>query len=185
MPSSRPAVSTKNLDEIEAEDLRHGGQALYRCLLSRRAVRGHHAHHPRRKARPSRPRARSSSIPAGWPSTASRPPAMTSRRFARVAPASPPTTRDIEIKENQTKPPARFTEATLLSAMEGAGKLVEDEELREAMSSARSRHSRHPRANHRRADSRGYINRQGRELIVTAKGTVADHPAPRNRHPRR
>ena len=40
----------------------------------------------------------------------------------------------IEVRANQTKPPARFTEATLLSAMEGAGKLVEDEELREAMS---------------------------------------------------
>src|SRR6202011_3391388 len=39
----------------------------------------------------------------------------------------------IEVKENETKPPARFNEATLLSAMEGAGKLVEDEELREAM----------------------------------------------------
>ena len=37
------------------------------------------------------------------------------------------------MQANQTKPPARFTEATLLSAMEGAGKLVEDEELREAM----------------------------------------------------
>jgi DNA topoisomerase-3 len=34
---------------------------------------------------------------------------------------------------NQTKPPARYTEATLLSAMEGAGKLVEDDELRAAM----------------------------------------------------
>ena len=34
---------------------------------------------------------------------------------------------------NQTRPPARYTEATLLSAMEGAGKLVEDDELREAM----------------------------------------------------
>lgn len=33
----------------------------------------------------------------------------------------------------QTKPPARYTEATLLSAMEGAGKLVEDDELAEAM----------------------------------------------------
>ena len=38
------------------------------------------------------------------------------------------------MKQNETKPPARFNEATLLSAMEGAGKLVEDEELREAMS---------------------------------------------------
>ena len=43
-------------------------------------------------------------------------------------------TREIEVRATQTKPPARFTEATLLSAMEGAGKLVEDEELREAMS---------------------------------------------------
>ncbi|MBI1943525.1 MAG: DNA topoisomerase III [Betaproteobacteria bacterium] len=34
---------------------------------------------------------------------------------------------------NQTRPPARYTEATLLSAMEGAGKLVEDDELRAAM----------------------------------------------------
>ncbi len=39
----------------------------------------------------------------------------------------------VEVKANQTKPPARFTEATLLGAMEGAGKLVEDDELRGAM----------------------------------------------------
>jgi len=43
-------------------------------------------------------------------------------------------TSEVDVRANQTKPPARFTEATLLSAMEGAGKLVEDEELREAMS---------------------------------------------------
>ena len=36
-------------------------------------------------------------------------------------------------KEDETKPPARFNEATLLSAMEGAGKFVDDEELRDAM----------------------------------------------------
>jgi DNA topoisomerase-3 len=40
----------------------------------------------------------------------------------------------VEARMLQTKPPARFSEATLLSAMEGAGKLVEDEELRAAMS---------------------------------------------------
>jgi DNA topoisomerase III len=39
----------------------------------------------------------------------------------------------IEIKTDQTKAPARYNEGTILSAMEGAGKLVEDEELREAM----------------------------------------------------
>lgn len=43
-------------------------------------------------------------------------------------------TRELEIVESETKPPPRYTEATLLSAMEGAGKFVDDEELREAMS---------------------------------------------------
>ncbi len=38
-----------------------------------------------------------------------------------------------EIKEKQTQPPKYYTEATLLRAMETAGKFVEDEELREAM----------------------------------------------------
>ena len=42
-------------------------------------------------------------------------------------------TKKIDVLATQTKPPARFNEATLLSAMEGAGKLVEDEDLRDAM----------------------------------------------------
>src|SRR5262249_38551046 len=50
-----------------------------------------------------------------------------------ISPNESAKVRQIEVTQNQTKPPARFTEATLLSAMEGAGKLVEDEELREAM----------------------------------------------------
>ncbi len=51
-----------------------------------------------------------------------------------VQPNEQVKTKEIELIATQTKPPARYTEATLLSAMEGAGKLVEDEELREAMS---------------------------------------------------
>ena len=54
--------------------------------------------------------------------------------LAAVEPNESVKTTNVEVIANQTKPPARFTEATLLSAMEGAGKLVEDEELREAMS---------------------------------------------------
>ena len=42
-------------------------------------------------------------------------------------------TLEVTATANQTRPPARFNEATLLSAMEGAGKLVEDDDLREAM----------------------------------------------------
>ena len=38
-----------------------------------------------------------------------------------------------KIESDETKPPPRYTEATLLSAMEGAGKLVDDEELAEAL----------------------------------------------------
>ena len=50
-----------------------------------------------------------------------------------VQPNETVKTVKVEVLANQTKPPARFTEATLLGAMESAGKLVEDEELREAM----------------------------------------------------
>jgi DNA topoisomerase-3 len=55
-------------------------------------------------------------------------------QLVAVRPGETVQTATIEMVPNQTKPPPRFTEATLLTAMEGAGKLVEDEELREAMS---------------------------------------------------
>ena len=76
---------------------------------------------------------------------------------------------DIEVKALATKPPPRFSEATLLSAMEGAGKLVDDEELREAMS-ARGLGTPATRA----ATIEGliqeeYLHRNGRELQPTAK----------------
>ncbi|SMB22068.1 DNA topoisomerase [Sterolibacterium denitrificans] len=76
---------------------------------------------------------------------------------------------DVEVKALATKPPPRFSEATLLSAMEGAGKLVDDEELREAMS-ARGLGTPATRA----ATIEGliqeeYIHRNGRELQPTAK----------------
>jgi len=57
-----------------------------------------------------------------------------SPRLAPVQPNETVRTANIELIATQTKPPARFTEATLLSAMEGAGKLLEDEDFREAMS---------------------------------------------------
>ena len=50
-----------------------------------------------------------------------------------VVPDERVNTAAIDVKGSQTKPPPRFNEATLLSAMEGAGKLVEDDELRSAM----------------------------------------------------
>jgi DNA topoisomerase-3 len=54
--------------------------------------------------------------------------------LAPVKPNETVQTVKIEVEANVTKPPARYSEATLLGAMEGAGKLIDDEELREAMS---------------------------------------------------
>jgi len=78
-------------------------------------------------------------------------------------------TSGVEVKASVTKPPARFSEATLLSAMEGAGKLVEDDELREAM---REKGLGTPAT--RAAIIEGliyedYVHRTGRELQATAK----------------
>jgi len=58
----------------------------------------------------------------------------TTSNLVAVKPDEKVHTREIDLKESQTKPAPRYSEATLLSAMEGAGKLVDDEELREAMS---------------------------------------------------
>jgi DNA topoisomerase-3 len=87
-----------------------------------------------------------------------------------IKPGEPASTDHIEIKENETKPPARFTEATLLSAMEGAGKMLEDEELRDAMS---QRGLGTPATRAQIIEGLlqdGYVVRQGRDLIATSKG---------------
>ncbi len=76
----------------------------------------------------------------------------------------------VEAKESLTKPPARYNEGTLLSAMEGAGKLLDDEELREAMS---ERGLGTPATRAQIIEGllfEGYLIREGRDLIVTQKG---------------
>jgi DNA topoisomerase-3 len=89
--------------------------------------------------------------------------------LAPVQPNETVKTSAVEVKQNVTKPPPRYTEATLLSAMEGAGKLVEDDELREAM---REKGLGTPAT--RAAIIEGliyeqYLLRNGRELQATAK----------------
>ena len=68
-----------------------------------------------------------------------------------------------------TKPPARYTEATLLSAMEGAGKLVDDEELREAMAGKGLGTPATRAAIIEGLLNEKYLLREGREIIPTAK----------------
>ncbi|HKO87066.1 MAG TPA: DNA topoisomerase III [Burkholderiales bacterium] len=78
-------------------------------------------------------------------------------------------TESIEAQALQTRPPARYTEATLLSAMEGAGKLVDDEELREAMSEKGLGTPATRAAVIEGLIYEDYVHREGRELVPTAK----------------
>ncbi|MFT7775693.1 DNA topoisomerase III [Roseateles sp.] len=78
-------------------------------------------------------------------------------------------TESVDVKALQTKPPARYTEATLLSAMEGAGKLVEDDELREAMAEKGLGTPATRAATIEGLITEKYMLREGRELIPTAK----------------
>ena len=86
-----------------------------------------------------------------------------------AADAGRATTASVELHAEQTKPPPRYTEATLLSAMEGAGKLVDSEELAEAM---KERGLGTPAT---RADTidglinQKYVERAQRELVPTPK----------------
>jgi len=86
-----------------------------------------------------------------------------------VKPGETVKTSDVEVKQNVTKPPARFTEATLLSAMEGAGKLVDDDELREAMNEKGLGTPATRAAIIEGLILEEYVHRTGRELQATAK----------------
>ncbi len=77
--------------------------------------------------------------------------------------------REVASHANQTKPPPRYTEATLLSAMEGAGKLVEDDELREAMAAKGLGTPATRAATIEGLIREEYVHREGRELVPTPK----------------
>ena len=76
----------------------------------------------------------------------------------------------IEVIHEETKPPARFTESTLLSAMEGAGKLIDDEALREAMAERGLGTPATRAATIEGLIAQKYLARDGRELHVTGSG---------------
>jgi len=89
--------------------------------------------------------------------------------LAPVKPNETVKTSAVEVKQNVTKPPPRYSEATLLSAMESAGKLVDDEELRAAMSEKGLGTPATRAAIIEGLIYEGYVQRNGRELQATAK----------------
>jgi DNA topoisomerase-3 len=78
-------------------------------------------------------------------------------------------TLEVAATAQQTKPPARYSEATLLSAMEGAGKLVEDDELRAAMEAKGLGTPATRAAIIEGLIREDYVHRNGRELVPTPK----------------
>jgi DNA topoisomerase III len=86
-----------------------------------------------------------------------------------VEPNEEVATKEIEVQDHVTKPPARYSEATLLSAMEGAGKLVTDEELREAMAEKGLGTPATRAAVIENLLREKYLVRENRELIPMAK----------------
>ncbi|MBS1198830.1 MAG: topoisomerase [Proteobacteria bacterium] len=78
-------------------------------------------------------------------------------------------TLSVDLKANETRPPPRYSEATLLSAMEGAGKMVDDDELKAAMA-GRGLGTPATRAQIiENLIGEQYVHRENRELIPTAK----------------
>ena len=91
------------------------------------------------------------------------------RTLVAVQPGETVSNEDVAVNALKTKPPARYTEATLLSAMEGAGKLIDDEELKAAMTEKGLGTPATRAAIIEGLITEKYMLREGRELIPTAK----------------
>ncbi len=88
---------------------------------------------------------------------------------------------DVASAAKETKPPRRYSDASLLGAMETAGKLVDDDELREAMKDSGIGTPATRAAIIERLISVGYVERDGRSLVATEKGLnvirlLGEHP---------
>ena len=92
------------------------------------------------------------------------------KQIVPVASGESASTKKVDLLEKQTRPPARYNESTLLSAMETAGKRVDDEELRSAMAE-RGLGTPATRASVIEGlINDKYITRDGRDIFVTTRG---------------
>jgi DNA topoisomerase-3 len=108
-------------------------------------------------------------VNAGWQAVYGKEAQEDDANLVAVAEGEKVKASDVDVIALKTRPPARYTEATLLSAMEGAGKLIEDDELREAM---REKGLGTPATRAQTIEgliNEKYMFRDGRELVPTAK----------------
>jgi DNA topoisomerase-3 len=88
----------------------------------------------------------------------------------RLTQGEPSLTLEVDALAKETKPPRRYSDASLLGAMETAGKLVDDEELREAMKDSGIGTPATRASIIERLIDVGYVERDGRALVATEKG---------------
>src|SRR5206468_1126849 len=88
----------------------------------------------------------------------------------KLAQGEPALTLEAESLAKETKPPRRYSDASLLGAMETAGRLVDDEELREAMKDSGIGTPATRASIIERLIDVGYLERDGRALVATEKG---------------
>jgi DNA topoisomerase III len=92
------------------------------------------------------------------------------QQLPKLAQGEDVRTLEVAAAEKETKPPRRYSDASLLAAMETAGKLVDDDELREAMKDSGIGTPATRAAIIERLIDVGYIEREGRSLVCTEKG---------------
>lgn len=108
-------------------------------------------------------------VKPGWLGIYGKDEQQESANLPAVSKGEKPPVKAVDPVGLATRPPARYSEATLLSAMEGAGKLIDDDELREAMAQKGLGTPATRAAIIERLIAEKYMVREGRELIPTAK----------------
>jgi DNA topoisomerase-3 len=108
-------------------------------------------------------------VNAGWLAVYGKEAQDEDANLVAVAPGEWVRTEHVDVNALKTKPPARYTEATLLSAMEGAGKMIDDDELREAMAEKGLGTPATRAQTIEGLIAEKYMHREGRELVPTAK----------------
>jgi DNA topoisomerase-3 len=92
------------------------------------------------------------------------------QQLPKLNEGEPVQTLEIASERKETKPPRRYSDASLLGAMETAGKLVDDDELREAMKDSGIGTPATRAAMIERLIQVGYVEREARALVATDKG---------------
>jgi len=111
-------------------------------------------------------------VKPGWLEVYGRRPGVAAGKdeLCPVRSGEPAHLQAIELFAEETKPPARMTESTLLSAMEGPRKLIDDEALREAMAERGLGTPATRAATIEGLISQKYLAREGRDLFVSGSG---------------